>query len=91
MIDIINGLVNVLKRQGLGVIPFSDGATAFREDDKLVSGYLIFFDCLANNLFRDTVTVNICRVPLEAGLECGAHSTEVSTYCIETSVIGSLE
>lgn len=50
---------------------FSHGPTAFAEDENFVARNVEFFQCLADNFFRDAIAVHVGGIPgIEAAIVC---------------------
>ncbi len=64
LVHVIDGLIDVLEGQRLGVVAFPDGSAAFGKNDELVTRDVVFLDGFADDFFRGAVAVDVGGVPL---------------------------
>ena len=65
LIDVVDGLVNVLEREGVRVISFPGSAAALGQDNELLPWYLVLFDRFADDLLGNAVAVDVGCIPLQ--------------------------
>jgi hypothetical protein len=64
LVDVVLALLYLIGVEEASYIGlFSYNTVALGKKDKLVSWDVVFLDCLANDLFRSAIRVDICGIP----------------------------
>ena len=92
LVHVVDCLINVLKGKNFRAVAFADCTAAFGAYDQFMPWDIVFLDCFTDDLFRDTVAVDVRGVPLRLLSTFKSWKRPIGrTNRVQASIVSGLE